>query len=319
MSLAGFYTPQTERRFDSIAVADPVSGSQLWAAEWDQVRANRLSDSPDRMINDVLEGKGLLSAQRQHRADHWYDDRYSDREHAYREFQKANPDAPAWEDVLAEAHELQRVTAEEHEKAQMHYAGGWSGVIGFGAGVGAAMTDPINIATLPFGGGTTIPQIMGRAAAVSLVAEAPIQASIIQHQMASGQQYTTNEFISTLIGSAVGGALLGGALPISGRALDAIDSRLLNASDTYRLLRGMMDFGDSINPAAKATMEAGVVSKGVDVQAPPKAATPEFRGILQRIIDAQNGVDGVTMPSRAEMVSSHMNADRSSARAAAVS
>ena len=98
---------------------------------------------------------------------------------------------------------------------------GLSGTLaGFAGGVGESMLDPVNMATLPLGGGgKTLLGVIGREALFNGAIEAIQAPTVSANREALGEDYTTKDFLESVGFAAAGGAVLGGAGHAGGRAL----------------------------------------------------------------------------------------------------
>ena len=101
--------------------------------------------------------------------------------------------------------------------------------VGFGGSVAETMLDPVNVATLPLGGGgKTAMQVAAREALFNGVVEAATQPIVASNRETLGEDYTLGEGLANVATAAVGGAILGGGAkaielhgkPLAGEAYD---------------------------------------------------------------------------------------------------
>lgn len=119
--------------------------------------------------------------------------------------------------------------------------GAMTKIAGFGGSVAGAMTDPINIMTLPFGGGgKTVFQAAAREALFNGVIETVEQPIVAQNREVLGEELTTGEAVANVLTATAGGALFGGGFKAvelhggkvaqaAGNAYDATVERVFNA------------------------------------------------------------------------------------------
>jgi len=93
-------------------------------------------------------------------------------------------------------------------------------VAGFAGGVAESMLDPVNIATLPLGGGgKTILGIAAREALFNGAIEVLQAPTVAANRKALGEDYTTEDFLTSVGYAAAGGAVLGTGAHVGGKAL----------------------------------------------------------------------------------------------------
>ncbi len=133
---------------------------------------------------------------------------------------RTNPDA--FREVAATREEFERrITTRNGGQARdmevMSRSRGVAGALtGFTAAVGASMTDPVNIVTLPIGGPSkTVLGAVGRGALINGVVEAYQQPGLEDTRRVQGRELTGQEELLNITFAAVGGGVLEGG----GRAL----------------------------------------------------------------------------------------------------
>lgn len=142
-------------------------------------------------------------------------------------------------------------------------------------GMAGAFTDPVNIATLPFGGGgKTIVQFMAREALFNGLVEAVQQPQLSVTREAQGRELTGEEAVMNIATAAGGGAVLGGA----GRAFsDHVTPRIAEAIYA-RLPATVRDRFASIDLVPDHVIaDAFEEIRGVDISPDERAAIASIR------------------------------------------
>lgn len=167
----------------------------------------------------------------------------------------------------------------EELRLQQELAGFWPGLVG---GAGASFTDPLNLGTLPFGGGgRTILGVALREAGLNAAVEAGSQPFLAAERGEIGLDLTTDEALMN-IGSA---ALFAGALGGGGKTLE----RLLSGSD--EALSDALDAlpEDRRNPAtelaAAELRRDGATSRAIGFE--PEQLEDEVRALETEVLGAE--------------------------------
>ncbi len=135
----------------------------------------------------------------------------------------------------AKAKDLANKSTRDLEEAQFYSHSNWQGTAGFVGGLGGAIVDPVNLATMPLGGGgKTILQLMMREALIGAGTEVALQPAIMAWQKTIGQEYGLDDAAVNVIFGAVGAAGLSGLFRGASIGYDKlanhyIDNDVLNA------------------------------------------------------------------------------------------
>jgi hypothetical protein len=150
-----------------------------------------------------------------------------------------NPDmfnsVPTFADQQAKAADIANKSTDDLMEAQYFTKSKFPGVAGFVGGLGGAVVDPVNLATMPFGGGgKTVLQLMFREALVGGATELALQPAIMKWQKEIGQEYGLDEAAANVIFGMAGAAGLSGMFRGASVAYDKlanhyIDNEVLNA------------------------------------------------------------------------------------------
>ena len=168
-------------------------------------------------------------------------------------------------------------------------SGAVQNVLGFGSDIVSGLADPINLATLPIGGGgKTLLQTMGREALVNGLTETA-QLPFTAHNRAQfGEDMTPIDMAADVGIAALGGAVLPGVLHGAGKAASAT-SKAIAGSDTGQAV------GRALAPLALRMADLGKVSDGDVATAFSKAVPAEIRTPDQQaalhVIERQGEVD----------------------------
>lgn len=152
-------------------------------------------------------------------------------------FLKGVPDSP--EALMAKALEADTARRRAAQATAENGSGVLSTIVGFGGGVVGAMQDPINILTLPLGGGgKTVLQVAGREALVNGLIETALQPFVAQSRTDFGEELTLDEAAMNVAFAATGAAAIGGGtraladyLPRLADKVRPIDRKLARAMD----------------------------------------------------------------------------------------
>lgn len=164
-------------------------------------------------------------------------------------------------------------------------------VLGFGTDLVAGFTDPINLATLPIGGGgKTLLQTMGREALVNGLTEAAELPLVAHHRAQLGEDMTPLDMAADVGMAAVGGAVLPGVLHGAGKAASAA-GKAIAGSDAGQAV------GRALAPLALRTADLGKasdpdVAKAFSEAVPAEVRTPEQQAALH-VIGRQSEIDAV--------------------------
>ncbi|MDR6847185.1 hypothetical protein [Sphingomonas sp. BE137] len=170
--------------------------------------------------------------------------------------------------------------------------------LGFGTDIVTGFTDPVNLATLPIGGGgKTILQTMGREALINGLTETAELPSTVQHRAELGEQMSAGDMIADVGTAAIGGALLPGGLHVAGKALGAGGKALGAAGRAIAGSDAGQAVGRAVAPLALRAADLGKASDGEVAAAFSKAVPAEIRTPDQQaalhVLDRQSEIDAI--------------------------
>jgi hypothetical protein len=139
--------------------------------------------------------------------------------------------------------ELEKVVLEETKKRRAadkaivdRGEGFLSGAAGFGGSLAGAMTDPVNLMTLPVGGGgKTIFQVAAREALINGAIETVLTPVVAHNRAVLGEELTASEALANIGFAAGGAAVLGGgikAIDLHGGKIPALAGNAYDATVT---------------------------------------------------------------------------------------
>lgn len=187
--------------------------------------------------------------------------------------------------------------------------------LGFGTDLVTGFTDPVNLGTLPIGGGgKTLVATMARDALLNGAIETVELPMVAHHRAELGENMTAVDMAAEVGMAAVGGAAFGGALHGAGKGASAA-ARAIGDSDAGKAV------GRALTPLALRTADLGTVSDG-DVAAafsravPAEIRTPEQQAALH-VIERQSEIDAAN-PFVDTPAARDLHADRLEAALAAI-
>lgn len=161
--------------------------------------------------------------------------------------------------------------------------------LGFGTDLATGFTDPLNVATIPIGGGgKTILQTMAREALVNGLTEAAELPFTAHNRARLGETMTAGDMAADVGMAALGGAVLPGLLHVGGKAASAAGRAIADSDVGKSVGRTLAPIALRLADLPKASDAdvAGAFSRAV----PAELRTPEQQAALH-VMERQGEID----------------------------